>query len=245
MINKFRDLNKGKRCFILGSGPSISEIDLSPLVGEFTFCSNWFVLHDAFDVLNINFYCAYDPGFVSPHINDTWINALRSYDSIFKFFPLEWNNLNLELTHATFINFRHDVQIRKKKEFSWDPDQGFFDGGTVIINMCIPLAIYMGFKELILMGCETDYVGSENGSNHPYFYDLTKHTTPFRRNSNNNKRWQLEVLESYRILHQEVRGLGIRIFNATPGGSLDVFPRLSYSDVLNPKVFGYGLQQSC
>ncbi|HIO72637.1 MAG TPA: hypothetical protein EYN38_05980 [Flavobacteriales bacterium] len=111
--------------------------------------------------------------------------------------------------------------------------------------MCIPLAIYMGFEELILMGCETDYVGAENGSKHPYFYDLTKHSTSFQRDSNNNKRWQLEVLESYRIVKEEVRGLGIKIFNATPSGSLDVFPRVSYNDVINPKGAGYGLQQSC
>ena len=39
-IREFRDAYKGRRCFIIGNGPSLRRMDLSPLRDEVTFGLN-------------------------------------------------------------------------------------------------------------------------------------------------------------------------------------------------------------
>src|SRR5690349_18838408 len=41
----FRNLHKGRRCFIIGNGPSIKDQDLSPLANEITLVTNSFHVH--------------------------------------------------------------------------------------------------------------------------------------------------------------------------------------------------------
>ena len=48
---------QGKRCFILGNGPSLKQQDLTLLKDEITFVSNWFVLHDKYEEINPDYYC--------------------------------------------------------------------------------------------------------------------------------------------------------------------------------------------
>lgn len=43
--NKFKDIHKGKRCFILGSGPSVNEFDLTKLKDEIVIGLNSFYIH--------------------------------------------------------------------------------------------------------------------------------------------------------------------------------------------------------
>ena len=55
-LQKFQDIHAGKRCFILGNGPSLKQTDLSKLKNEFTFGMNRIYL--AFDDLGFstNYY---------------------------------------------------------------------------------------------------------------------------------------------------------------------------------------------
>jgi len=39
-LSTFGGVHKGKRCFVLGNGPSLKQTDLSRLNGEFTICTN-------------------------------------------------------------------------------------------------------------------------------------------------------------------------------------------------------------
>lgn len=86
-ISTFKNIHHADRCFILGSGPSIANQDLAPLKNEITFCSNWFFNHDKFSQLNINYYCAYDPGFVQPAVNEYWKTQINR-DNLQVFFFL-------------------------------------------------------------------------------------------------------------------------------------------------------------
>ena len=43
-LERFKNKYKGKRCFIIGNGPSLNKMDLSPLKNEYTFGLNRFYL---------------------------------------------------------------------------------------------------------------------------------------------------------------------------------------------------------
>jgi hypothetical protein len=51
-----RNRHKGKRCFIIGTGPSIQGQDLSPLCSEICFVLNFFYLHPEYKKISPDYY---------------------------------------------------------------------------------------------------------------------------------------------------------------------------------------------
>ena len=54
---KFKDIHKGQRCFILGSGPSIVKQDLKKLQGEIVITQNNFHVHEDISIINPRYHC--------------------------------------------------------------------------------------------------------------------------------------------------------------------------------------------
>ena len=48
------NIHRGERCFILGTGTSVNDIDMSILGAEYSFCSNFLSYHKDFKKLNVN-----------------------------------------------------------------------------------------------------------------------------------------------------------------------------------------------
>lgn len=231
-IEYFNNYHEGQRCFILGSGPSIGKQNISLLQDQITFCSNWFVNHEEFGTLNTDYYCAYDTKFIDPEPNKQWIEEIDKYEFV-KFFPDSWGNYNLPFSNSYYVPYRSEIKIYENRIFSADLKKGFFNGDTVIINMCIPLAMLMGFKEIILLGCDCDYhITDSNKLESAYFYDMEKHYTSFEHDLSSQAAWQDNLLTSYKAVHQYAIENEIQIFNATLNGKLDVFPRVLLEDVV-------------
>ena len=51
-----KDKYKGKRCFILGNGPSLNYFNLEPLKSEFVFCTNEFIRYPKIGDIQPDFY---------------------------------------------------------------------------------------------------------------------------------------------------------------------------------------------
>src|SRR5262249_33051041 len=58
-----RGLHSGKRCFVLGNGPSLCVEDLSPLACEITFVMNRFFDNPIVEEWQPTYYCLSDPAF--------------------------------------------------------------------------------------------------------------------------------------------------------------------------------------
>jgi len=56
----FKDKYKGKRCFVIGNGPSLNKQDLTLLKGEITIVMNHFHLHPVLQVWQPTFWCLAD-----------------------------------------------------------------------------------------------------------------------------------------------------------------------------------------
>lgn len=218
-----------KRCFILGSGPSIKNQDLRLLRDEYTFCSNWFLNHEYFDELNINYYCSYDDAFVTPGVNQEWVEKLNKYPKIQKYFPKTWAG-KVHFENQKFVPYDPACKVYETKKFHANLEKPLYDGGTVIINMCIPIAIATGFKEIILLGCDTTYFTSAQLN--PYFYDIKEHKTYFNDAEERNKMWQKNVLQSYEVIQDIIREKGVIIKDATSSGTIQCFEKVSYESVV-------------
>ena len=146
----------GERCFILGSGPSINKQDLSLIKNEYTFCTNWFINHKDFEKLNVDFYCAYDANFTYPEINKDWLSRLENFSNMGIFFPESWAG-KFSLDNANYVQYDNSIKVYKDNVFNFDLAKPLYDGASVVVNMCIPIAMYMGFNKIILLGCDTNY----------------------------------------------------------------------------------------
>ncbi len=91
----------------------------------------------------------------------------------------------------------------------------------------------MGFVEIFLVGCDTDY-GLDRADDYSegYFYDISVHPRSTARAVHHQFHWQTQVLRSYEVARGRFEAEGRRIYNATAGGKLEVFERVSLADVL-------------
>ena len=106
-------------------------------------------------------------------------------------------------------------------------------GVAGISTMPIQLALYMGFKNIYLLGI--DHRGHK-GKVH--FYDqnesvvdslISKKDELFIREM--GWRYFFSLLDEYRILRSFSESRGIKIYNATKGGILEVFPRVDFNSL--------------
>lgn len=249
-IQELRGAYFGKRCFILGNGPSLRKQDLSLLRGEYTFVTNWFVNAENYEDIAPTFYCVSSHEMFGgwnkpePAINDDFYQRMleRTAGSI-KFFSFAFR----DYVKGNGLFPGHDVRYllfeRPKNlvdeigSINLDVNKHLDDAYTVVLTMCVPLAVHMGFSEIVLLGCDCDY-GIETASDpKKYFYDSRLHTTSTSKFESLQRIWADDgpVFKAYEIVARELESRGIRFQNATAGGRLDVVPRVSYEDLFSVK----------
>ena len=75
---KYKDVHKGERCFILGSGHSILKQDLTKLRGEIVITQNHFHVHPDIDVIQPKYHCVV-PMYQPPDIIMTGLDGLNPW----------------------------------------------------------------------------------------------------------------------------------------------------------------------
>jgi hypothetical protein len=220
-LESYRNKHVGQRCFIIGNGPSLKQTDLTLLKSEFTFGLNRIYL--LFDTM----------GFTTTYL--VCINYLvleQCADEIAavkcpKFLGWRVHRRFEFAPDMMFIASRHDPR------FVLDlPREGVWEG-TTVTYVTMQLAYFMGFKEVILVG--VDHSFSTKGPAHKLIVsqsDDPNHFDP--KYFGKGFRWQLPNLEmsevAYSMAKQQFESDGRRILDATIGGKLEVFPKVSYQE---------------
>lgn len=233
-IKLLKNIHIGKRCFILGNGPSLKKQNILLLKDEYTFVTNHFVHHEKFNEINPNFYCASDTNFFKPKVNDEWYEKFKSISKSVKLFFTYRASNQIHKEHL-FKGFDlyylryHPKKIWEYKQFSSNVEDCVYTGDTVIIDFCIPLAIYMGFSEIYLLGVDSNYT-IDIKNNIEYAFDSSKVTT--KRSSNEHLRgsWVNNVTESYMTIKNNAE---VKIYDATLNGKLNVFEKINLEEVLS------------
>lgn len=215
----FKDRHKGERCFIIGNGPSLKARDLDKIhaSGEASFGSNRIYMTFRDTLWRPTYYVVSDLVAMEPYyshvreyINDTFLVADYYYTSLSKYD---------QATHYTVLRRIYENDI----DFSDDFVKGIASGMTVTYQM-IQIACYMGFQEICLLGVDFSW-GESGGDMHFYGQDIDSGETLAVRNAVNDKE---EVRQAYMSAKRYADAHGIRIFNATRGGCLDVFERADF-----------------
>jgi hypothetical protein len=241
----------GERCFILATGPSLATQDLGPLAGEITFVLNAFWKHPAVEQWQPTYYVLADPlYFDGSELMDQFFRELRGrvhastfFAPLFYFAPVPAVQAVCErglLPPERTCYFALNGQLEMGKISDVDL-AGFVPAITSVAELCIMAAIYMGCSPIYLMGFDHDWLAHRGSSR--YFYPgqagLEKHPQIRHELKDWSYRelmeWQLKLWRGYETLADLAMRKGIKIYNATNGGFLDVFERANYEEVVEVK----------
>lgn len=236
----FRDCHRGRRCFVIGNGPSLKQQDLSQLSGEVTFASNSFFLHPLVEELQLpTYYLLSDPVFFDGTIGlDRLIQIKAAIGSTPIFLP-HYAREYITSTKAFPADQVHYVATCGGLEDTWQarPDlTRTIPGAQTVVQLAILAAMYMGCSPIYLLGLDHDWLS--HGGQHLNFY--SKETSD-EQPEGNLPGWtyrgmmeaMLTMWDIYEMLQRIADAQGIEIVNATHGGFLDVFKRQNYDSIIN------------
>lgn len=243
-LERLRNVHRRDRCFVIGNGPSLRGVDLGPLAGEVTLVTNYFYFHSQLEILQPTYYCVSDLSFFDKGVNPEWPQRLSRVPASTVFFlPLENKRAVRSSAPAArsriyYLRCDRRREIWNLRRMIADVTHVLWTGDTVILDFCLPLAYFMGFSEVYLLGCDTDY-GS--GSDAAHFYDAS---TPGRSREYHRHEWYANVTRSYAVARRLFEAAGRSIYNASPGGRLEEFPRIALDDVLGRSSTGSRLPEA-
>ena len=177
LLNKssvYKDKHKGDSCYIIGDGSSIKYFNLYSFNNLISFACNYIPFHNDFEKLNSKYCVMSAPFYFSPFFG--YDDPMRKrhlylmskhYETIIKKYPEKQFFFNL--SNYPFIN-----TINSNFNFlnypSIDNDKSFISNRincfTGSLRHSVSLAIYMGFENIYLVGC--DYTHSPSVSKHWY-----------------------------------------------------------------------------
>lgn len=221
-----RNRYMGQRCFVIGNGPSLTPHDVSLLKDEITFgCNKIYLMYDKTD-WRPTYYCAQDIRFIR---NDAdIINQVKSK----KLIVLSETDKYPQIDDAIFVKLINSDVYHYAPLFSDDATNGVYTSYTVAY-MCLQMAVYMGFKEIYLLGVDCHYgtMIDENGQ----MVRRGKVQDHFSENDQVDDQTGIpDILRSiwaYKAARQYADSHGIKIYNATRGGKLEVFERVDFDSL--------------
>ena len=218
----YQNRHKGQRCFIVATGPSQSIEDINKLKGEITFSVNSIYTCFSDTDWRPTYYCVQDR--VVYEKNCKGIDELKAAqrfisDSI----PQAYRKG--DILYPTNERFHHCFNGYKFRiRFSDDSSKVVFAANTIVYS-AIQLAVYMGFSEIYLTGCDCNYTSPKKHFNHD---TNEKIESKIKLDEIGNL-----MLASYRAAKKYTDTHPVKIYNATRGGKLEIFPRVNLDDVVS------------
>lgn len=238
-----KNRHHGQRCFIVGNGPSLKQIDLSRLKGETVFSVSSGYLHEGYAVMAPTYHCV-------PQIT---YGRMVEADVVSWFREMEVGIGNAELflneTEAALIRGHglfaaHQVHyLALQENFDELNDLHLIDIARPVPRiesvpiMALMVAMHMGFQEIILLGIDHD---SWRSGYYNYAFE-TRATSG--KDSSVSEQGEILTLNfdtfqslarlwrQYRHLAKVATANRIKIVNASIGGELDEFPRQPFESL--------------
>ena len=223
-IEDLKDKYVGKDIFIVATGPSLSVEDL-----------DWLQNNDEISI-GVN-------GIFKLYGETDWRPTYYALDDVYlyKKYKADLGGINVDEVAKELAIFSEPVRKELTKNqrkcvgfipicyydhwfthyskiFRYNSDivMGHFDAYTVT-NFAINLADYMGANRIILMGVDCDYFQDKMHAGEK---------TGAHDDMDAKKLYDAQV-SGYKFVNQVLNGKRTRVLNATRGGKLEVFPRIS------------------
>lgn len=238
-IKQFKNKYKGQRCFIVGTGPSLTVEQLDMLKDEVTFSLN--SIYKLFDKTSWRptFYVqndmALDYGMALPQ-SVRW-NELKSWLCKYQMNNLIFttSNYNKEISEMAngkcfFIPAEETYYHLIRKDpprFGKDCTKRVYSYRTTVY-LITQIARYMGFSEIYLLGTDANYTSAK-----AHVYDEDRDYRRLFSNKNTARIMTNDILMGFKAIRYHSDRLKYKVFNCTPEGNLEYFQRVDLVDVIN------------
>ncbi len=224
-LRRFYNLHEGESCFIIGNGPSLNQMDLSKLNDYHTFGLNKiYLIFDKVE-LNLSYHVA-----VNPFVIQQSSSELENLNCL--------SFLSFKAAHKVVKSQKHiNFIITKSKfptQFQTNIQHYTFEGSTVTY-VAMQLAYCMGFSQVFLIGVDHNFLISGSPNEKQYLKgDDPNH---FSSNYFKDQDWHLPDLDGSELAYYTAKFYYKRdsrtIQDATLGGKLKVFPKISFNEALS------------
>lgn len=252
----FKNLHKGQRCFILGNGPSLRDVNFELLKDEIVFTVNCFSKVNNFEKVNPNYHLWIDYSFFELREDQKYNHheLMDDYEKMSKtnakcFVPaIAYNfikkyNLDKKLDIHYLLMGENNI---KQSNIEYDL-ANFITTYSTVVQYAVTVAIYMGFTEIYLLGIDSTSIlsfintlletkGKEEF--HAYDKDDTK-----ERNRQILNTWKMTdvfydqycIFHGYKVLDDFAKKNQIKIINCSSQTIVNELPRKRLCDVLQNK----------
>lgn len=249
-----KNIHKGQRCFIVGNGPSLKHHDLGKLTNEYVFTVNFMMKSNEFKTLDSKYHLFFDP--VVFEMDPDNADERQRIDLI-----TGTKETNPDLTYI--------IPYRRRKNFiSLFPDHKFVfvynyktfttrlknasslhsitPGFQNVIVYAINSALYMGFKEIYLLGVDmTGFLEhfEYNKTNDKWGHSYVKTVEEKEKIKNYLVEHKLDnefylktygkTFEHLKLIRDTVLSQEAQLLNASAHGALDFIPRVDYDTLFS------------
>jgi hypothetical protein len=225
----FKDIHEGERCFILGTGPSLNNIDPDDLKNEITFGVNFLYRSELMRDITPTYYTFLDDGFYEEH-KESMKSIIEGLPKT-KFFvrtkatsaikALNINDQNIYYQYCNLYQYGDYIKLDMTKNMT---------APFNVVLSCIQTAIYMGFNEIYLIGSDFNTFATLKEE---HCYD--KDGLPSDRSISLGLDLWFYSIVSYQhyALAKYAKENNIRIYNLSPNSLLDAYEKKDIKDIIN------------
>lgn len=222
---ELKDKYKGQRGFVIGNGPSLKISDLDVLQSEVTIASNKIFMAFSQTEWRPDFYTVADPL--------VWEKIKLE---VVKLFPQIHIPTYLPKLDDNKIKYWKAAHLTPYTRFSGDLSDKAVSGQTVTFEN-IQIAVHLGLNPIYIIGCDHNYAGEHENVKAGIPIKQGDKQTHFIKGYRKTGEIVLPApIQDMEIAYQYARDYcdknGVKIYNATRGGRLEIFERASLDDVL-------------
>jgi hypothetical protein len=224
-LKRLKSTAKRERVFIVGNGPSLSMQQLEQIKNEDCFGANriykiftetewrplYYVIQDVYDPT---------PTSVYEGLNIPYLFISDFY----------WRHHGMQNPKAICYHINRELHQTDKLPFS-DQVSKFVQAASTVTYTMIQLAVYFGYKEIYLIGMDHTYANITDDKGRIIRKNNVR-SHVFNDEKPNEVIANIQYMElAYRTARAYCERQGIKIYNATIGGALEVFDRVDFYDL--------------
>lgn len=232
-----KNRHRGKRCFILGAGPSVKGMDLKKLIGEYVISVSQTYLHTDYPAIHPQYH-------VVPRLFEDclWADAGKQVETLLR--EMERKTINSEMFfHISDKRAIDGLGLFKNRIVHWNEYRPWAEGEEIrdidlsaipdlwsVSEFALCVAICLGFEKIYMVGfdhnwweaaCVHFYEEQENALHPEEYLAYVDSEFQMRRHA-----YTFSKYKALRALHGQVFNA-----NANPNTYVDVFPKVDFESL--------------
>jgi tetratricopeptide (TPR) repeat protein len=240
---RFKNIHAGRRCFIIGNGPSTKLQDLKPLKDEITIAVNDFSRNPDVDIIRSDYWVIADPLYWEQPQSETLpvIQLAQEQGLSPRLFVPTWGyNYFSRAPLGPLIDCSYYQLGQATLEAPIDLTRTLPNYAQNVVIVALMLAFNLGCSPIYLIGVDHDIltVTEENFATYASRHSYKKPNASATKVADlmDWEGWKVarsRMIFQYEELKAYAGRFGFDVFDATRNGHLTVFPKVSYESLFS------------